>query len=970
MKKDRVWLLLFILIAFALRLLWLGEQSLWYDEGVTWMLSQMPLPELIRWTAADIQPPLYYLLIWATDILIDDSEWALRFPSTVFNILTLPLIYIVGRRLFPTAANRIFPLLVVFIFSLSPLMIFYSQEARMYTLLVFQVTLASYLLLRIFHAKKPAGLLFVLVYALTATAALYTHYFAAFLLMAHALYIAVILWRRWSKSLFRHTLQMFGLTLLLFVPWLPVLFSRLGDDPSYWPGALKLDEALRKVFITFGVGETTVEQTGLTLTLVYLALLILAGIWEMVIWEMARKSGQTKEPNQPSPDPISTLQPQTFFLLILWLSLPILLILALSYQSPKFNPRYTMLAYPAFIFLLAAAITRIQAHLRDALRSAPDALGPISSHLILSLILLFILTTSSYSLYNWFTDSRFSKDDFQALAQFVRERSAEDETVLLSSGHMFPVWAYYAGWNDNWTPLPWMQRLDVNRVTDLSIAAELAEALEGKGGAWLVTWQDEVIDPNGVVPFWLDLIGERPIDAGDFWGVGLEHWRIEPDKLALLDQEAIDQPTVFNFANRVDLIGSTQLSNNDLALFWRARQPLPDDLIITLDLTDSDGHDWDRKTLTGRPGAYFYPPSRWPVGEIVMTRHQLPWQLGTPPGLYIAEVGLGQTSASAEGATANAATDFIGWDILNEQGHPQRRTALLNFINLSHLVQPTDGPLPIAKDPQVDFLPIIALRRSILPEKTAEPGDRLLLGLVWQAGEFNLDDVSVAFDLIDASGNTFRVGSSYTPSRRYNLPRWTPGEVVLGQYWLDIPSEAAPGPAALQLHLINVSGFFYDEVFPFDDLEILPTERNFTPPDTIDISLDVDFSEQANLIGLDCRGSETPACRAAPGQALTLTLYWHAKTSLDKNYTVFTHLLAPDETVLVNADHAPPKPTQGWVANEIIADPVTLAIPADVPPGHYTIEIGLYDAADPTFPRLPSSNGETRVLLPDVVEVD
>ena len=83
------------------------------------------------------------------------------------------------------------------------------------------------------------------------------HYFAVFLLVAHGLYAGFVLWQqRWSRSVLSQTLVMFGLTALLFVPWLPTLFSRLGDDPSYWPGALKLNEAIRKVAISFTVGET------------------------------------------------------------------------------------------------------------------------------------------------------------------------------------------------------------------------------------------------------------------------------------------------------------------------------------------------------------------------------------------------------------------------------------------------------------------------------------------------------------------------------------------------------------------------------------------------------------------------------------------------------------------------------------------------------------------------------------------
>jgi hypothetical protein len=348
------------------------------------------------------------------------------------------------------------------------------------------------------------------------------------------------------------------------------------------------------------------------------------------------------------------------------------------------------------------------------------------------------------------------------------------------------------------------------------------------------------------------------------------------------------------------------------------------------------------------------------VDQLVMTRQHLDWQTGTPPGLYWAEVGLGQT----------VDTGFSGWDILDAQGHPQRRTGLIDAINVSRLVKPDNGSLPVAEPPLVDFSPIISLRHSELSQTSAESGDRVLLKLLWQAGQFNFDDISVAFDLIDAGQQSHRVGSSLTPSRKFNLPRWQAGDIVLGQYWLDIPAEAAPGPATLQVHLVNVHGFFYDEVFPFEHIDILPTERNFTPPDSVDMPLEANFSNLITLIGADCRGPAQDVCRATPGQPVTLTLYWRADAPIETNYTVFTHLLGPNETVIDNGDHAPPKPTQGWAPGEIIADPITLTLPTDLPPGSYPFEVGLYNAADPTFPRLPLTTGENRVILSQALTVE
>jgi hypothetical protein len=91
-------------------------------------------------------------------------------------------------------------------------------------------------------------------------------------------------------------------------------------------------------------------------------------------------------------------------------------------------------------------------------------------------------------LQNWFAPyriSQFNKADFRITAQIVRDRIGPEETVLLSSGHMFPAWAYYYGW-DGWQRLPDIEILDVNAALDLSVGDELDRLLGGKRGVWLV----------------------------------------------------------------------------------------------------------------------------------------------------------------------------------------------------------------------------------------------------------------------------------------------------------------------------------------------------------------------------------------------------------------------------------------------------------------------------------------------------
>ncbi len=902
LHKHR-FLCVFILIAFALRLTRLDGPSLWYDEGVTWWLARTPSPlALIRWTAADIQPPLYYLLIWLATRVFGDSEYALRWPSVIFNILTIPLLYHLSENNFPKPHRFLkpvrFELLPAFILTISPIMVYYSQEARMYTLLVWEATFASYLLLRIVRKKNR---LEIILYVITATAALYTHYFAAFLLVAHFLYMFMAESTKPDRLL--KICMIFGCIALFFAPWLPILFSRLGDDPSYWVGTLKLNEAIRKIFISFTVGETVFEQTGFWLAIGYLGFLIFD-------FGLNLKS-KLENPNSK--------------IIFLWLFVPITLILALSYVSPKFNPRYTLLAWPAFALLWGNSFkpNKFQKYVRFV-------------------FYIFLIATSFFSLHNWFTDPRFSKTDFRAVAQFIKERRVADETVLLSSGHFFPVWAYYYG-ETGWTSLPKMERLDVQRVTDLNISTDLRQALAGYGGAWLVNWQDEVIDPNRVVPFWLDLIGERPHDAGDFWGVRLEHWRLK--KPALLSQSPIKQAVQFNFNHWLDLVGLTQLNDTELVLFWQARQPLPDKLIVTLELTDKNNFTWHNERLSAQLGSFFYPTVRWQVGQTVLTRHTLPWRLGTPPGVYIAAIRVGQILNGS----------YQAMDILDTQGHPQRRTALLPPISLSHLIEKNSQELPLLD------LPFGKLYQSTLSHQQIEPGDRLGLALLWQIQQ---SDVPFTFELVDANHQILPienlVGQASCLSFMDRQDACPTGK-VLNQYWLDIPPHTAPGLAMLQLHLKDKTT---NSIVPFTKLEILSTTRNFIVP-KMDISLQADFSGQTTMLGFDCWAD----CQTSPDGNVTLTFYWRGETQMEQNYTIFAHLLSGQETVIIAADHPPLKPTRSWAKGEIISDTITMTIPPTMSPGRYAFELGLYNAADPTFPRLPLSNGETRVLLPNQVVV-
>jgi hypothetical protein len=102
-------------------------------------------------------------------------------------------------------------------------------------------------------------------------------------------------------------------------------------------------------------------------------------------------------------------------------------------------------------------------------------------------------------------------------------------------------------------------------------------------------------------------------------------------------------------------------------------------------------------------------------------------------------------------------------------------------------------------------------------------------------------------------------------------------------------------------------------------------------------------------------GWHAPAEVAAGGQ-MTVTLWWEAASTPDRDYTAFIHLLAADGTQITGFDQAPGGlrfPTQAWRSGDQIVAQFPLTVPPATPAGNYGVWVGLYDAASAGFARLP-----------------
>lgn len=123
-----------VAVAAILRFATLDRQSFWFDEAFTAMLVRLPLDEMLAEIPdTESAPPLYYLLAWAWSRAFGTSEVGLRSLSALLGTATEPLMYVAGRTLISRRAGLVTAALV----AASPFIVWYSQEARSYALLLF-----------------------------------------------------------------------------------------------------------------------------------------------------------------------------------------------------------------------------------------------------------------------------------------------------------------------------------------------------------------------------------------------------------------------------------------------------------------------------------------------------------------------------------------------------------------------------------------------------------------------------------------------------------------------------------------------------------------------------------------------------------------------------------------------------------------------------------------------------------------
>lgn len=167
-------------LAAVLRFSGLGRLALWSDEAFVMMATAQPWGVLLL-VPFDVHPPLFLALQKLTAVA-GDSAAALRAPAALYGVLVIPVVAALGAALGGRTAGVVAALVV----ALSTAHLYYSQEARSYTLLVLLLATAVLGAVRFLRAGEAGGTRFPWLYAAAAVLALYTHAIAVFYIAAIA----------------------------------------------------------------------------------------------------------------------------------------------------------------------------------------------------------------------------------------------------------------------------------------------------------------------------------------------------------------------------------------------------------------------------------------------------------------------------------------------------------------------------------------------------------------------------------------------------------------------------------------------------------------------------------------------------------------------------------------------------------------------------------------------------------------
>ncbi len=626
-RNHQRWIIAVILIAFTLRLLNLTYHSFWFDEAVSVYWARQSIPRILEvgfLLVEDRLPPLYYLTLKGWGGLAGLSEFAIRLLSVFYGVLLVPVIFSIAALLFKRRVGMMAAALV----AVNPFLVWYSQEARMYAPAVFFGMLAVWAFLRICKSANQRlirNTFHIILFITSATAALYSHLYAGFLLPALGLWLLISYPRR------RKLWLIFAVSgLIITVAYAPILpaiwrFSAESSPGNPLSGVLRRAWDLTQAFTVWKASLWPILQSGVpALTLLFAALAFL-----------------------PAPPPTPAGQPATLprphLLMALLTIVPFLianLLLARNHLA-FFGERYFIVITPWLLLLAVLGADNIGLRLTNLKTSRP-ANAP-SSFIIHHSAFVFLLLLSAIPLPGQWSTGAAKEAWRQSVAYLAQHAAPEDGILIHPDWVRYPFQFYFQGPEQTYAAFS-------NVTAKTALDGPMQGVVGGHKVIWLVQSHVAGPDPERRVERWL---AQRYPLVTELYPPGISLKAFAPGyQQDTLPPEAT--PAELQFENGMRLAGfqvdSTAPATDALfhppsgwihvTLYWRTGRPVGEDAIPFVNLVGPAGV-WGASLNRPTDALKLFPPSRWGETDTII-RHDLDVNLNpaTPPGRYQLVVGL------------------------------------------------------------------------------------------------------------------------------------------------------------------------------------------------------------------------------------------------------------------------------------------------------------------------------------------
>lgn len=374
-----------IILGTVLRLLFIDSRNIQYDDMFSFFLARQDLPEIIKGTAADTMPPLYYFLLhfWSQ---ISQEIWFLRLLSVLISVGVIISLFLLIKKMFGDREA----LLAALLAAISPLQIYHAQDIRMYALLTLSEILYFYFLACLFQGqtnKRKKKNLWIGA-TICGVVAMYTHNLAIFGIIAPD--ILLLIKKDFNRLKKLVISQM--IIAVLSLPWLIMVPGQMQKvQTAFWtprPGIVEVVQSIIQLTATIPITP---------LWLFYAASIISMQITFLVFYLAIKKHNSSYS---------------VISLIILSIIPPLFLFIGSYLIRPIFVTRVFIYAATVFLGLGGVVISK----------NWSNRIGII--------ILVLFIINSAISLPSLYQFNEFPRSPFRQAAEYLKENPQDDLRII------------------------------------------------------------------------------------------------------------------------------------------------------------------------------------------------------------------------------------------------------------------------------------------------------------------------------------------------------------------------------------------------------------------------------------------------------------------------------------------------------------------------------------------------------------